>query len=147
MHKLVSIYSFPRGRLPRVLIPIATGRVCAGFPSPADDHLDGVLDLNQLCITQPAATFFVRAGGLSMTGGVADIHDGDVLIVNRAKKPAHKNIVVACVEGEFCVKRLKLQKRAGWLVADNPDFPSLRINPEGDVTVWGVVDWIFRQVS
>ena len=81
-----------------------------------------------------------------MTGGVADIHDGDVLVVNRAKKPAHKQIVVACVDGEFCVKRLMYQKQIAWLEADNPDSPALRLDQVGEVSIWGVVTWIFREV-
>ena len=140
------VYRFPLNGRPRVEIPFVTARVCAGFPSPADDHLEEVLDLNELCITQPAATFLVRAGGISMTGGVADIHDGDVLVVNRAKKPAHKQIVVACVDGEFCVKRLMHQNQIPWLMADNPNSPALRLDTAGEVTIWGVVTWIFREV-
>ena len=147
----VSVISrFRIGPRRRVLIPFASSRVCAGFPSPADDYLDKVIDLNELCIDQPHATFFVRASGISMTGGIADIHDGDILIVNRGKRPTHKKIVVACIQGEFTVKRLRLEGRGkesrGWLDADNPEFPSLSVNQEGDVTIWGVVTWIFRPI-
>jgi DNA polymerase V len=147
MTRVASIHAFPSGVRLRVPIPLVSSPVCAGFPSPADDHLEGVLDLNDLCIAQPAATFFVRASGCSMSGGVTDIHDGDLLIVNRARKPANGQIVVACVEGEFCVKRLKVRKGVSWLAADNPDFPALFVDQGSEVTIWGVVDWIFRKAK
>jgi DNA polymerase V len=147
MVNLASISAFPQGPRPWVPIPFVTARVCAGFPSPADDYLDGVIDLNELCISQPAATFFVRASGTSMSGGLTDIHDGDVLVVNRSRKPANDHIVVACIEGEFCVKRLRMEGRAAWLEADNPDFPPLLVGSESEVSVWGVVDWIFRKAA
>jgi DNA polymerase V len=70
MSAVLSISAFPQGPRPWVPIPFVTARVCAGFPSPADDYLDGVIDLNELCISQPAATFFVRASGASMSGGL-----------------------------------------------------------------------------
>jgi DNA polymerase V len=147
MSAVLSISAFPQGPRPWVPIPFVTARVCAGFPSPADDYLDGVIDLNELCISQPAATFFVRASGTSMSGGLSDIHDGDVLVVNRSRKPANAHIVVACIEGEFCVKRLRMEGGAVWLEADNPDFPPLAVQPECEVSVWGVVDWIFRKAA
>ncbi len=133
----------------RVIIPFVASRICAGFPSPADDYLEAVIDLNELCIDQPTATYFARAKGLSMSGGVADIHEDDVLIVNRGKKPVNGRIVVACVQGEFTVKRLRMGMRGenavAWLDSDNPDFPSLPVGEDEDVTIWGVVTWIFRR--
>lgn len=147
MSAVLSISAFPQGPRPQVLIPFVTARVCAGFPSPADDYLDGVIDLNELCISQPAATFFVCASGASMSGGLADIHDGDEMVVNRSRKPANDHVVVACIEGEFCVKRLRMEGRSAWLEADNPDFPPLLMEPESEVSVWGVVDWIFRKAA
>lgn len=77
----------------RLLLPIAAGKIKAGFPSPADDFTVRRQDLNELLITHPTATFFWGVGGTSMTG--AGIHNGDILVVNRALTPLHRDIVVA----------------------------------------------------
>src|SRR5215831_7665344 len=86
--------------------------VSAGYPSPADDYLEGPLDLNEHLITHPTATFFVRVAGESMRE--AGIHSGDVLVVDRALTPRNGSIVIAVVNGELTVKRLA--KRRGQLV-------------------------------
>src|SRR4051812_33494521 len=85
---------FPRLR---VAVPLVSAQVSAGFPSPADDHLEGVIDLTELLITDPPATFLIRASGLSMTGRQVplQIHDGDLLVVNRALTASNGHIIVA----------------------------------------------------
>ncbi len=83
--------------------------VSAGFPSPATDYTDSKLDLNEFCIKNPSATFFIKVSGDSMQG--AGIADGDILIVDRSLKPKIRDIVVAIVENEFVVKRLFIDKR------------------------------------
>lgn len=94
----------PAAPLPQLLLILAEGCVPAGFPSPADDFAVKRHDLNELLVTHPAATFMWRVSGLSMVE--AGIFDGDVIVVNRALTPAHKDIVVAQVDGEFTVKYL-----------------------------------------
>lgn len=89
-------------------LPLFASRVPAGFPSPADDYIDQRLDLNEHLINHPAATFFVRVSGDSMTG--ASLHDGDLLIVDRALEPVDGRIVIAAVNGELTVKRLSLRE-------------------------------------
>jgi DNA polymerase V len=79
------------------LTPLFLARVPAGFPSPADDHLDKALDLNEHLIQHPAATFFCREGGDSMQG--LGIFDGDLLIIDRAIEPAHGDVVLAALDG------------------------------------------------
>ncbi|HEB79208.1 MAG TPA: translesion error-prone DNA polymerase V autoproteolytic subunit [Rhodospirillales bacterium] len=126
--------------------PLFASRVAAGFPSPAEDHVEGKLDLNEHLIKHPAATFIVRVEGASMTG--AGIHPGDLLIVDRSLEPRDGSIVVAAVNGELTVKRLRAEK-GGWVLkAENPDFPDIPIagaaNAEAPNTedvacaVWGV---------
>ena len=115
-------------------VPVYASKVAAGFPNPADDFADSVLDLNDL-ITHPAATFIVRVSGESMVGG--GIHDGDLLIVDRSLEPRSGNIVIAVVHGEMTVKRLKRHAGQWWLKPENPDFPTAPLPPGGEI--WGVV--------
>lgn len=120
----------------RLALPIFSAQVPAGFPSPADDHLEGRLDPNQLLVKRPAATFFCRADGQSMH---PLIHDGDLLVVDRSIPPQPGDIVVATLDGGLTVKMLS-GGQSGWrLEPANPAFPSIKIDPEEGVQVWGVV--------
>ena len=83
-----------------------SGSVVAGFPSPAEQYLEPPLDLNELLVKRPAATYFVRVQGDSMSG--AGISDGDILVVDRSLRPASGDIIIACVDGDFTVKTLRL---------------------------------------
>ena len=82
-----------------------SGSVVAGFPSPAEQYMEPPLDLNELLVKHPAATYFVRVSGDSMTG--AGINDGDLLVVDRSFRPADGDIIIACVDGDFTVKILR----------------------------------------
>ncbi|WP_254877184.1 translesion error-prone DNA polymerase V autoproteolytic subunit [Pantoea ananatis] len=99
------------------------------------------LDLNELCITHRAATFFVRASGSSMED--LGLYDGDVMVVDRAKEATHGDIVIAEVGGEFTVKRLQLQPRIA-LRPMNPAYPV--IYPE-ELHLLGVVTWFFHNTE
>ena len=118
-------------------LPLYTCHVRAGFPSPADDHLDETLDLNRRYIRNPAATFFVVTDGDSMKD--AGIHSGDTLIVDRSIKPVHGKIVIACVDGELTVKRYCVRGGRPFLVAENADYADIELRDGQEVTVWGVV--------
>ncbi|MEQ1724291.1 MAG: translesion error-prone DNA polymerase V autoproteolytic subunit, partial [Pseudobdellovibrio sp.] len=85
-------------------LPFIANRISCGFPSPADDYVEGLLNLNEKLIPRPSSTFLVKAEGDSMTG--AGIFEGDLLIVDKSIKPAHNQIVVAVINGEFTIKRL-----------------------------------------
>ncbi len=125
------------GPMPRVLIPLVQSLLPAGFPSPADDFAVKRHDLNELLITHPAATFMWRVSGLSMME--AGIFDGDVLVVNRALTPNHKDIVVAQVDGEFTVKYLHKRADRVKLVPANPTFPTITFREGQQLIVVGVV--------
>lgn len=124
--------------------PIFGSKVQAGFPSPADDHVESKLDLNEHLIQHPSATFFVRVTGDSMIN--AGIHSGDILVVDRSLEPAHGKVVVAAVDGELTVKRLIMQNGKTTLLPENPDFPPIELIPENNVTVWGVVTNVIHAV-
>lgn len=116
-------------------LPLVACRVAAGFPSPAEDWLEEKLDLNQFLIQRPAATFFVRVEGDSMLG--AGIHPGDLLVVDRSVNPTDGKVILAVLDGEFTVKRLRLDPPR--LVAENRAFPDIPITAERAFEVWGVV--------
>lgn len=118
-------------------LPVFLGRLPAGFPSPADDYIEGKLDLNRHLIKHPAATFFVRVTGHSMTG--AGIHSGDLLIVDRSIEPTDGHVVVAVLDGELTVKRLQRGQGVTRLLAENPIYRPIEITEQQTIEIWGVV--------
>ena len=126
-------------------MPLFITAVQAGFPSPADDYIDRTLDLNELLIRHPAATFFIRAAGDSMTG--AGIRNGDILIVDRAEAPRSGSIIIAVIDGELTVKRLVKKGNTVSLVPENPEYKTIEISPESGFEVWGVVIHVIHTVD
>lgn len=118
-----------------ILLPLFAHKVSAGFPSPADDYLEAHIDLNQLLIKKPAATFMLRAIGDSMIG--VGIFPGDLLIVDRSLTAQHHQIVIALLNGELTVKRLYHKQGIVKLLAENNNYPPIMIN--GELEIWGVV--------
>ena len=123
-------------------LPIVTSKVPAGFPSPAEEYLGDTLDLNQIMVDNPTATFFARVQGDSMT---ITIFPEDILVVDRSVSPKHGSVVVAIINNEFTVKRLNMNDGLT-LVSDNPNYEPIRITGEMDLTVWGVVTGISRKL-
>ena len=121
----------------RQALPLGAGRVAAGFPSPATDHVEQRLDLSEYLVLHPEATFFLRVKGDSMTG--AGIHHGDLLIVDRSLSPASGRVVVATLNGELTVKRLHRSRGKLTLKAENPGYPDIAVNDEHEFQIWGVV--------
>ncbi len=139
---IAAIYQADPAR--RLVRPLFASGVAAGFPSPADDYIDRGLDLNELLIEHPAATFFVRVAGDSMTG--AGIHDNDILVVDRSLAAVSGRIVIAIVNGELTVKRLRQRDGVVELVAEHPDYPSLVVTEEMGFEVWGVATAAIRRL-
>ncbi len=117
--------------------PIFLTSVQAGFPSPAEDYVEGRLDLNRYLIKHPVATFYVRVAGDSMIG--AGIHPGAILVVDRAVEADDGDIVIARVNDELCVKRLRIREGKVWLVPENNAYDSIEVTEEMDFEVWGRV--------
>ena len=140
---IASIYRPGAGGLTR--LPLFMARIPAGFPSPADDYVDGTLDLNELLVRHPAATFFVRVSGDSMTG--AGIHSGDVLVVDRAESARNRSVIIAALNGELTVKRLVREGGRVCLVSENPDYPPMEVTGETQFEVWGVVVHVIRSLK
>ncbi len=124
-------------------LPLYLASVPAGFPSPAEDYIDKKLDLNEHLVRHPAATFFVRVHGHSMAD--AGIAPGDILVVDRAEEAKSGNIVIAALDGELTVKRLKKSRGRLLLVPENPDFSPTEIPPEASFEIWGVVTYIIHK--
>ncbi len=126
------------------LRPLYVTAVPAGFPSPADDYIEGQLDLNKFLIQRPAATYFVRVTGDSMID--AGIHDGDLLIVDRSCRPKDKDVVIAAVNGELTVKRMRIKNRRITLVPENRNYTSQSVSDEEEFEIWGVVRHVIHSL-
>lgn len=123
-------------------LPLYGSKVSAGFPSPADDHIERTLDLNIHLIRHPSATFFVRASGQSMIG--AGIHNNDILVVDRSVEPIHGKIVIAAIQGELTVKRLIKKNNILYLMPENDNYPPIEVKPEQEIFIWGVVTYVIH---
>ena len=126
-------------------LPFFGSKVSAGFVSPADDHLEAELDLNEFLIKHPAATFYVRAKGDSMQE--AGIFDNDILIVDRSLTPQNNDVVIAAVAGELTVKRLVVKLGKPWLYPANPNYKPIPIKEGSELYIWGVVIHTIHKVS
>ena len=126
-------------------LPLVSASVEAGFPSPADDHMERGIDLNEELIRNPAATFLVRVKGESMRD--AGIHAGDVLIVDKSLTPTDRKIVVAMIDGNFTVKRYRKYAGRIFLEAANENFRSIQIGEDQELTIWGAVTYIIHKAK
>lgn len=141
--RITGIYTYRKGT--EWKIPLFLARVSAGFPSPADDFLDRKIDLNKELIRHPATTFFVRVEGDSMRD--AGIFSGDMLIVDRSLEVKENAIVVAVLDGEFTVKRVRRSDGKLFLIPANTSYSPTEVSEERNFTVWGVVTNVIRSVS
>ena len=124
-------------------IPIYSSKVAAGNPSPAEDHIDETLDLNDYMVRRPDTTFMLRVEGESMKN--VGILPNDILVVDRSLDAAHNKIVIAALDGELTVKRLFQRGGLIKLLPENPDYPEIELESEADLHIWGVVIGSFRR--
>ena len=129
-------------------IPLATERVAAGFPSPAQDDIEQALDLNEYLIRNENATFIVKANSLSMLDAGIDINDP--LIVDRSIPAKSGDIVIALIDNDFTVKRLMIdtqfQPPKVWLKAENPDYQNIYIEEGQELVIWVVVTYNLKRI-
>lgn len=115
----------------------------AGFPSPAQDYLEQAIDLNKELIRHPASTFYGRVVGNSMSG--EGIEEGDILIIDKSLELMDGDLAVCFINGEFTVKRVKLEKDFAWLVPSNPDYQPIKVTKDDEFTIWGIVTYTIKK--
>jgi DNA polymerase V len=142
-NKNISLEFFKPSIKSQIELPLVEATVSAGFPSPADDYSEARLDLNKELISNESATFYARVRGDSMT--LAGISDGDLLIIDKSKSPVNGSIVVCLIDGEFTVKRLQKTDNQFYLMPENDKYQPIKIKPENDVTIWGVVTYTIKK--
>lgn len=140
------IFRYEETELRRLLLPLFTSHIAAGFPSPADDYVDEIkIDLNELCIENPSSTFLAWVQGESMIG--AGINPGDLLVIDKALDAQNEQIVLAILNGEFTLKRLRIKDRQFFLYPENPAFQPIKIVEGMDFEIWGVVVSVVRVLN
>lgn len=130
--------------VPQNFITLFLCPVAAGFPSPAEDYIEGQINLHEMLVHNSAATFFLRAQGSSMLG--AGIYDGDLLVVDRSLEATHGRVVIAALDGELLVKRLECRKGRTYLTPANDGYPAIDITEREHVHIWGVVAYAIHKL-
>lgn len=120
-----------------VKLPFFDVGISAGFPSPADDFIELSIDLNKELIKHKYTTYFARVKGHSMKN--VGINDGDLLIIDKSLEPQNNKIAVCQIDGEFTVKRIRIEKDIIWLIAENEDYQPIKVTPENNFVIWGIV--------
>ena len=118
-------------------LPFVDVGISAGFPSPADDFLELTIDLNKHLIKHKDSTFFAKVKGHSMKN--AGIFDGDLLIIDKSLAPQDGKIAICQIDGEFTVKRIKIENEVVWLIAENEDYKPIKVTEENELMIWGIV--------
>lgn len=125
-------------------MPLAHTGVSAGFPSPADDFKELRISIDQEVVKNEEATFYARVAGQSMQG--AGLDDGDLLVIDRSKEPEDNAIAVCFVDGEFTVKRLKVEEACIYLMPENPNYSPIKVTEDNQLIIWGVVTYVVKKV-
>lgn len=125
-------------------IPFIPDGVSAGFPSPAADFMENNIDLNKELSENPLATFYIKVKGNSMID--AGINDKDVLIVDRSIEPQDNKIAICFIDGEFTVKRIKLQKDCLYLMPENSNYTPIKVTEENELIIWGIVTYVIKKM-
>ena len=125
-------------------IPYINEGVSAGFPSPAADFMETNIDLNKELSENPLATFYIKVKGNSMID--AGINDKDVLVVDRSLEPKNNKIAICCIDGEFTVKRIQVEKDCMYLLPENPNYKPILVTEENQLIIWGIVTYVIKKV-
>ena len=124
--------------------PISESTIRAGFPSPGQDDVNSSIDLNKYLIKHPAATFFARVEGLSMSG--EGIDEGDLLIIDRSLNPENGDLAVCSIDGDFTLKRIQILYGGKIrLIPSNPEFKPIDISADDEFSIWGIVTATIKQ--
>ncbi|MBN2638630.1 MAG: translesion error-prone DNA polymerase V autoproteolytic subunit [Bacteroidales bacterium] len=124
-------------------LPLLSFNISAGFPSPALDFIDTTIDLNKELVKHPTATYYGRVQGESMKN--AGINEGDMIVIDKSIEPVDGKIAVCYLDGEFTLKRLKIDKSGVWLMPENEKYKPIKINEENSLTIWGIVTYVIKK--
>ena len=124
-------------------LQFANEGIKAGFPSPAQDYLEQAIDLNKELIKHPASTFYGRVVGDSMRD--EGIEEGDILVIDKTLELLDDDLAVCFIDGEFTVKRVRLEPDAAWLVPSNTNYPPLKVTKDNEFMVWGIVTYTIKK--
>lgn len=125
-------------------VPIIQSGISAGFPSPADDFKETRISLDKTLVTNKEATFYARVSGKSMID--AGLDNGDLLVIDRSLEPENGKIAVCFIDGEFTIKRLKIEKDALFLMPANKQYKPIKITDENNLIIWGIVTYVIKSV-
>lgn len=123
-------------------LPVISAGISAGFPSPAMDFIDLTIDMNKHLIKHPSSTFYGRVKGVSMKN--VGIYDGDLLVIDKELNPTNDKIAVCYIDGEFTVKRIKIEHDCVWLVPENENYQPIKVTEENDFIIWGIVTHVIK---
>ena len=126
-----------------VELPFVEEGIRAGFPSPAQDYLDLSIDLNHELVKHPSTTFYGRVKGDSLLE--ADIHDGDLLIIDKSLEPRNGDLAVCCVDGEFTLKYIQIEQDVVWLIPANKEFQPIKVTAGNEFIIWGIVTYSIKK--
>lgn len=126
-----------------IQLPYADAGIQAGFPSPAQDYINESIDLNREIVTHPASTFYGRVSGDSMID--EGIEEDDIIVIDRSLEPADGDLAVCCLDGEFTLKRIRLESNRIWLIPANEAFDPILVTPDNRFEIWGVVTYTIKR--
>jgi len=126
-------------------LPLINHSIKAGFPSPALDFMEYAIDLNKHLARNPLATFYIKVDGNSMTD--AGIDHGDLLVIDRSLEPADGRIAICLIDGDFTVKRLKLQTDCLYLMPENPAYQPIKVTEDNQLVIWAIVTYVIKRVG
>ena len=144
LHQTNTLEIYTADTTSTVSLPFVESGISAGFPSPADDFLDISIDLNKEFVKNPSTTFYGRVKGDSMIN--AGLNSGDLLIIDKSLEPINNKIAVCFIDGEFTVKRIKIEKDIVWLVAENKKYKPIKVTCDNDFLIWGIVTTVIKSV-
>jgi DNA polymerase V len=126
----------------KLQIPFFNAGISAGFPSPAMDFIDLTIDMNKHLVKHPSSTFYGRVKGHSMKD--IGIFDGDLLVIDKSLEPKNDKIAVCFLDGEFTVKRIKIEDNAIWLIPANIDYKAIKVSEDNEFLIWGIVTHVIK---
>lgn len=125
-------------------LPFISGGIKAGFPSPAADFDESKISLDNVLVKNREATFYAKASGTSMIG--AGIDDGDIMVIDRSLEPQNYKIAICLIDGEFTVKRIKIEKDAVYLMPENKNYQPIKVTDENELVIWGIVTYVIKNL-